>query len=72
MVSTSYTIDPTETKMCFHLMENAFTKIWDASVIKRTCPKRNRFGFPLTFSYRVNKKRNMIFRMSRSGKTLNA
>ena len=27
-----------------------------ASVIKRTCPKRNKFGFPLTFSYRVNKK----------------
>ena len=34
-------------------MANAFTKICDASVIKRTCPKRNKFGFPLTFSYRV-------------------
>ena len=42
--------------MCFHLMANAFTKICDASVIKRTCPKRNKFGFLLTFSYRVNMK----------------
>ena len=68
MVSVSCTIDLTETQKCFHLMENAFTKIYDASVIKRTCP----FRFPLTFSYRVNKKQNMTFRMLRSGKTLNA
>ena len=72
MVSASCTIDTTETSKCFHLMENAFTKICDASVIKQTCSKRNEFGFPLTFSYRVNKKRNMAFPMLRSGKTLNA
>ena len=42
--------------MCFHLMANAFMNICDVSVIKQTCPKRNKFGFPLTFSYRVNNK----------------
>ena len=56
MVSASCTIDPTKTKTCFHLMANVFTKICDASVIKRTCPNRNKFCFPLIFSYRVNKK----------------
>ena len=54
LVSASCTIDSTE--MCFHLMANAFMKICLASEIKRTCPKKNKFGFPLTFSYRVNKK----------------
>ena len=56
----------------FHLMENVFMKSCDASAIKVSCPKRNKFGFPLTFSYRVNKKQNMTFWTLCSGKTLNA
>ena len=40
--------------MWFHSMENELTKIFDASVIKPTWPKRNKFGFPLMFSFRVN------------------
>ena len=72
MVSASCTIDPTETRKCFHLMENAFTKIYYASIIKQMRPKRNKFGFPLTFSYCVNKKRNMTFWTLPSGKKLNA
>ena len=32
-----------------------------ALVIKPTCPKKNKFRFPLPISYRVNKKRNISF-----------